>query len=91
EFLDGEGGRTSRWRIQMHLFRCWECCGRKADLEAQPELVAPPPRAVVSEPEKPQVTTTKARSNLCESTRSRSKLTCIAVCTESVRVQTSLC
>ncbi len=34
-FLDGELGLVQRLRARLHLFRCWECRARKAELEAQ--------------------------------------------------------
>ena len=34
-FLDGEVGRIGRWRIQLHLFRCWDCRGSVAEIEGQ--------------------------------------------------------
>lgn len=34
-FLDGEVSHLRRWLVQLRLFRCWECRGRKDELEAQ--------------------------------------------------------
>jgi len=35
EVLDGEVRQLGRWRARVHLFRCWECRARKAELEQQ--------------------------------------------------------
>jgi anti-sigma factor RsiW len=40
EYLDGEIGYLGRWRLQVHLVRCWECRGRKRELEEHAHRIA---------------------------------------------------